>query len=353
MDNGYLTHDYIYNGTRLAVDKWGGKSLHFIYDESGAPYAFVYDNGTTEKVYYYITNLQGDVTAIVDQNINVVARYVYDAWGKVLSTDNYGTDNIGTINPLRYRGYYYDAEIGWYYLVNRYYDPSVGRFINEDAFVSTGSGFLGYNMFAYCNNNPVMEVDDFGTNQSFSILVTDSPWYGKEQDALATQQYYEKKKAQGVVNEYPEIKRNMDSNNVSITHVTKAQVVKCSDYYSPSFGERLLDNLAYSFAGLGITSCLTGSIAIIDVVFSTGGAIIDSIKGSSLSSGLYHHTQVFVWCDYSANDEKNGETVNYTRLFLCDYYYAEDGSDNSIKVVSYFFPKNENEYRKLYYYPDN
>ncbi|MBR5292486.1 MAG: wall-associated protein, partial [Clostridia bacterium] len=38
---------------------------------------------------------------------------------------------------------------------SRYYDPSIGRFINADSFASTGQGFLGYNMFAYCNNNPV------------------------------------------------------------------------------------------------------------------------------------------------------------------------------------------------------
>ena len=65
-------------------------------------------------------------------------------------------------NPLRYRGYYYDSESGFYYLQSRYYDPQIGRFINADQFASTGQGFLGYNMFAYCNNNPINYEDSSG-----------------------------------------------------------------------------------------------------------------------------------------------------------------------------------------------
>ena len=65
-------------------------------------------------------------------------------------------------NPLRYRGYYYDVETGWYYLNSRYYDPATGRFINADGYASTGQGLLGANMFAYCLNNPVNRVDPSG-----------------------------------------------------------------------------------------------------------------------------------------------------------------------------------------------
>ena len=49
-----------------------------------------------------------------------------------------------------------------YYLKSRYYDPEVCRFINADAFVSTGQGIIGYNMFAYCGNNPVASSDPSG-----------------------------------------------------------------------------------------------------------------------------------------------------------------------------------------------
>ena len=71
---------------------------------------------------------------------------------------------------LRYRGYYYDTETGLYYLQSRYYDPVVKRFINADGFASTGQGFLGYNMFAYCNNTPITRADPSGHNSEALLL---------------------------------------------------------------------------------------------------------------------------------------------------------------------------------------
>ena len=75
-----------------------------------------------------------------------------------------GNPIIGLLNPIRYRGYYYDIETGLYYLQTRYYDPETGRFINADGFLSTGQGVLGYNMYAYCMNNPVILYDPTGTS---------------------------------------------------------------------------------------------------------------------------------------------------------------------------------------------
>ena len=92
-----------------------------------------------------------------------LVSYTYDAWGNVSITYSNGGDLTGAqYNPFTYRGYYRDAETGFYYLNSRYYDPKVGRFINPDSFVSTGQGLTGYNMFAYCNNNPVIYVDYTG-----------------------------------------------------------------------------------------------------------------------------------------------------------------------------------------------
>ncbi len=92
----------------------------------------------------------------------VVVNYTYDAWGNVLSVTGSMADTLGAANPFRYRGYYYDTETGWYYLQSRYYDPQVGRFINADGIIGANGGITGYNMFAYCNNNPVMYVDPSG-----------------------------------------------------------------------------------------------------------------------------------------------------------------------------------------------
>jgi RHS repeat-associated protein len=61
-----------------------------------------------------------------------------------------------------YRGYYYDSDLNMYYLQSRYYDPNTCRFINADGYISTGQGLTGYNMFAYCGNNPVTGYDPTG-----------------------------------------------------------------------------------------------------------------------------------------------------------------------------------------------
>ncbi len=116
--------------------------------------------GTT---YYYATNLQGDVVAILNGSGTAVVSYTYDAWGNVLSTTGSLASTLGTHNPLRYRGYVYDTETGLYYLQSRYNDPTTGRFINADVYASTGQGIIGHNMFAYCGNNPVCYSDPAGT----------------------------------------------------------------------------------------------------------------------------------------------------------------------------------------------
>ena len=110
-------------------------------------------------LYYYVLNAQGDVVRIVNSSRSVVASYTYDPWGKIISSS--GT--LADINPLRYRGYYYDSETGFYYLQSRYYDPEIGRFINADSYASTdATGLLSTNMFAYCENDPVNNYDDSG-----------------------------------------------------------------------------------------------------------------------------------------------------------------------------------------------
>ncbi len=103
---------------------------------------------------------QGDVVRMEDANGNVLASYSYDPWGKIISA----TGSLAEINPLRYRGYVYDQETGFYYLQSRYYDPAISRFLNADGYAVTGEGsVLGYNMFAYCNNDPVNKSDTDGS----------------------------------------------------------------------------------------------------------------------------------------------------------------------------------------------
>ncbi len=75
------------------------------------------------------------------------------------------------IAPLHYRGYYYDVETGFYYLNSRYYDPEIGRFLNEDTpeHLGNGSELNNYNLFSYCENNPISRTDMTGTASKLSI----------------------------------------------------------------------------------------------------------------------------------------------------------------------------------------
>ena len=108
-------------------------------------------------------NLQGDIEKIYDATGEVVVTYIYDVWGKLISIEDDTTNNIGVKNPLRYRGYYYDTETGFYYLQSRYYDPEICRFINADSLIIAGNDYIqGANRYAYCYNNPVMYSDPTG-----------------------------------------------------------------------------------------------------------------------------------------------------------------------------------------------
>ena len=78
---------------------------------------------------------------------------------------------MGRINPIRYRGYYYDEETGLYYLQSRYYDPVVGRFLNADEYTDDGAGVIGHNLFTYCGNNPILNQDSNGRFLLTSILI--------------------------------------------------------------------------------------------------------------------------------------------------------------------------------------
>ena len=160
----------------------------FSYDAQSRPFAVKYstNNGGSYITYFYALNRQGDVVKIFrslpsrDSNGNLIgltekvyATYTYDAWGKLIGiTDRNGdslmnkqaaSSALANRNPLRYRGYYYDVETGFYYLQSRYYDPATRRFINVDVYSSTDfSDAVSCNMFAYCNNNPVIASDENG-----------------------------------------------------------------------------------------------------------------------------------------------------------------------------------------------
>ena len=162
------TYNYTTLSGKVMRQTWGNKSLEFVYDDGNQPFAMIYNDGSTSTLYYYVLNAQGDVIALLNANGTLAASYNYGAWGNysVHGADGKKTTDatfIGHINPLRYRGYYYDRETRLYYLQSRYYDFANCRFINADAYATTNAeSFLSCNMFAYCENNPINRVDPDG-----------------------------------------------------------------------------------------------------------------------------------------------------------------------------------------------
>ena len=174
----------------------GTNTMYFQYDNSGTPLGFVY-NGIQ---YFYITNPMGDVLGITEADGNLIAQYLYDEWGKLLSIDTADEDGstayreIAEANPLRYRGYYYDNETGYYYLQSRYYDPNIGRFINADELIIAQYSeydISALNLFLYCSNDSINQVDNMGYwgKEVHSGYLGKKPYYSSVKVSGKTQYY--------------------------------------------------------------------------------------------------------------------------------------------------------------------
>ena len=157
MVNGVATK-YTLHGKNVVHMTSGTDELHFFYDAQNRPAVVVY-NGTA---YAYVKSLQGDILAILDENGNTVVSYGYDAWGAPLWCIGELAETLGKVQPFRYRGYALDEETELYYNQSRFYNPSIARFITADTTgVLTASlkSLTEKNLFAYCDNNPVMRKD--------------------------------------------------------------------------------------------------------------------------------------------------------------------------------------------------
>lgn len=170
--NGVTTSYYL-DGSKVIYEQIGENIICYIYDENDRVIGLKYD----DTQYYYIRNGQNDIIGILDSNLNQIVSYEYDSWGNILSIkDENGNEitdsnNIGLINPYRYRSYRYDTETGLYYLQSRYYSPEWGRFISCDKFMQSGQGILDNNMYIYCINNPVKNYDPNGEAALIALLI--------------------------------------------------------------------------------------------------------------------------------------------------------------------------------------
>ena len=149
---------YYLEGNKIIFETINNDMLYYMYDSSGSIVGFKYEGND----YYYKKNLQNDVIGILDDNLDLIVTYEYDSYGSITRVIDNTTNNIGTINPYRYRSYYYDQETNLYYLNSRYYSPEMGRFLNADVVINQVGSLYNSNVYAYTDNNPVNRTDSSG-----------------------------------------------------------------------------------------------------------------------------------------------------------------------------------------------
>ena len=116
---------------------------------------------TVSKCRWYVFDGLGSVVGEMDPSGNMTSSPKYDVYGLVRSNPGTASSKMGFVGGL---GHVSDTETGLIYMRARYYDPSNGRFESEDPDAQ------GNNWFAYCNNNPINEVDQSGKNAGLIVV---------------------------------------------------------------------------------------------------------------------------------------------------------------------------------------
>ncbi len=162
--------NYDFSGQVIAEEKLSGSTVIQKSSFVRGDRVLVKKDKTAAKDYYYLYNGHGDVVQIVNTSGTPVNTYSYDEWGNITSQTE------GIPNSFKYAGEIYDEETGLYYLRARYYDPSIGRFLNEDTVEGQIDNPLSQNLYTYVSNNPLIYTDPTGHRQEWGAGVGgDSP----------------------------------------------------------------------------------------------------------------------------------------------------------------------------------
>ena len=240
--------------------------------------------------YYFQKNLQGDIIAIVDKDANTVARYSYDAWGVCTINQDISGCGIAQVNPYRYRGYYYDADTKLYYLQSRYYDAKVGRFVNGDMVEVAifKQEVLEHNLFGYCSNNAIMNVDYNGYWKEY--------WgtFNSKQVGSFTLKLDNKRK---------EIKKKFGWVAWAGTAITTVGAIVGAIFLSPAGGAVL---------GIGITLCTTGIQMLVDLYPNELDNIANSIRNALKKSKKKILKIYFLWGSHTNQIKITDNVTNKT-----------------------------------------
>ena len=147
----------------LVLETHNNYSIAYLYQDNMLKgFKHIKSDGSY-NIYFYVRNSFRDIVEILDEHGNSLVHYLYDAFGNILEIVDNSNDNIGSINPYRYRGYYFDAETGWFWLSSRYYSPQLYRFVSPDIVDYLDPSFInGLNLYSYCGNEPINRYDPSG-----------------------------------------------------------------------------------------------------------------------------------------------------------------------------------------------
>ena len=165
------TTEYSLIGSKIMkmekVTSSGKITMYFTYDQRDELQSVTESN----KEYYYIKDITGNIIKIKDEEGNSIVEYKYDAYGKVEKTiiEN---NNVSKYNPFIYKGYYYDEETELYYCNTRYYSPEIGRWISiDDVDYLDPESVSGLNLYCYCMNDPINKYDPSGHFVISAIII--------------------------------------------------------------------------------------------------------------------------------------------------------------------------------------
>ena len=155
---------YIHDGFRVIMEKDDSDTIEATYIYGiGLDEVLVMKRGGSD--YFYSQDGLQSVTALTDSLENIVESFTYDAYGMPSNVSSVG-------NPYLFTGREYEPEIGLFFYRERYYSPSMGRFLSVDP-ISYGGGV---NLYRYGQNNPIKWTDPFGLLEIQIIDIVINNW---------------------------------------------------------------------------------------------------------------------------------------------------------------------------------
>jgi RHS repeat-associated protein len=151
------------DNTTSTIRYYWGKDLSGTLQGAGGVGGLLYlkRNGV---IYVPHADAFGNILRYADTAGNIVATYVYDTFGRTIST----TGPLAHLFRHRFSTKYFDAETSLYYYGYRFYHPILMRWLNRDPIEECG----GLNVYEFCGNSPVDSIDTLGLAASLQWNIT-------------------------------------------------------------------------------------------------------------------------------------------------------------------------------------